>query len=81
MNEMAMHLGSMIAETAKHRAIENSHGPYSWQRIEPSTEKQGFHFRIADSNDDIVAFRLNQADTEEATHLLNSGTKVPYSPQ
>ena len=78
MNEMAMHLGNMVAETATRRAIENSHGPYSWQRIEPSTEKQGFHFRIADCNDDIVAVCYNKEAAEEATCLLNSGAKIPY---
>lgn len=78
MNEMAMHLGNLIAENATRRAIENSHGPYSFQRIEPSTERQGFHFRITDCNDDIVAVRHSQDDAEEATRLLNSGTKVLY---
>ncbi len=74
MNEMAMHLGQLIADNATCRAVEGSHGSYSWQRIEPSREKQGFHFRIADCNDDIVAFRLSQEDAEKATALLNSGT-------
>ena len=75
---MAMHLGNLIAETATRRAAEGSHGPYTWQRIDPSTEKQGFHFSIDDCNDDIVAVRHNQSDAEEAVALLNSGTKVPF---
>ena len=78
MNEMAIHLVQLIADNATRRALEGSHGPYSFERIEPSTEKQGFHFRVADCNDNIVAFRLSQREAEKATALLNSGTKVPF---
>lgn len=68
----------IIADNAKRRAVEGSHGPYCWERIEPSTQKQGFHFRVADCNDNIIAFRLNQEEAEKATALLNSGIKVPF---
>lgn len=71
-------LVKLITDNATRRAIEGSHGPYSWERIEPSVEKQGFHFRIADCNDNIVAFRLSQEEAEKATVLLNSGIKVPF---
>ena len=78
MNELAKHLGQLIADNARRRAEEGSRGPYTLARIEPSSEKQGFHFRIADCNDDIVAFRLSQEEAEKATALLNSGSKVPF---
>ncbi len=73
--EMAEELGRIIKENAECRAVEGSHGPYSWERIDSSID--GVNYRISDANDDRVATRYTKEDAKHAVELLNRGVKVP----